>query len=121
MAENHRVDRDEYAKQLRQRLTESESILWFHLRGRRCCGEKFRRQHPIGPFIVDFYCAARQLVIECDGCDHRTKEGKEYDARRDAWLESQGIRVLRFTNTQIENDVFAVLKEIEAFVDAGES
>ncbi len=110
--EQRRVESDEFAKQLRQRASESESILWFHLRGRRCCGEKFRRQHPIGPYNLDFYCAAHQLAIECDGCGHRTEEGKARDARRDAWLKSQGIRVLRFTNTEIEDDVSAVLKVI---------
>lgn len=95
----------EKAKTLRQNSTEAERELWQHLRRFQMNGHKFRRQHPIGPYIVDFACIERNLAIEIDG-GHHSKEA-EYDDARTEWLESQGFKVLRFWNNQ-------VLKEIEA-------
>lgn len=94
------------AKLLRQNQTDAERILWNHLRAYRLDGFKFRRQQPIGPFIVDFVCFERKLIIEVDGGHHSLPNEAEYDNTRTEWLESQGFHVLRFWNNQ-------VLKEIE--------
>ncbi len=88
------------ARQLRQDATDAERRPWSALRDRRLRGYRFRRQHPIGDFIVGFACTKHRLVIEADGGQHADSEG---DRRRTAWLESEGWRVLRFWN----NDVLA--------------
>ena len=74
---------------LRRRPTVSEHIMWNYLRARRMLGLKFRRQHPIGPFIVDFICLSKKIIIELDGPIHQGRE--IYDEKRDYWLESQGF------------------------------
>ena len=85
---------DPKARELRKNLTDAERMLWAALRLRQIEGYKFRRQRPIGPYIVDFVCLEKSLVIEVDGGQH---EGQlVHDTSRDAWLESQGYRVLRF-------------------------
>ena len=99
------------ARELRRELTPIEAILWQRLRSRRLAGLKFRRQHPIGPFITDFYCAERKLVIEIDGDTHA--EQRRYDASRTAWLEKQGIRVIRFNNRDVLNNLPNVLEMIK--------
>src|SRR5665213_3352596 len=86
------------ARELRQTMTDAERRLWSVLRDRRLLGYKFRRQRPIGPFIVDFACIERRLVIEADGGQHADNEA---DARRTAWLERHGWRVVRFWNNDI--------------------
>src|SRR6478609_2397536 len=82
----------ELARALRDSVTEAERELWFHLRAKRLGGLKFRRQHPVPPYVVDFFCEAARLVIELDGSQH-TVPG---DAKRTAYLQSQGLRVIRF-------------------------
>jgi very-short-patch-repair endonuclease len=99
----------EKARYLRQHMTEAEQRLWRHLRAHRLNGEKFRRQHPIGPYIVDFaHCGAR-VVIEADGGHHN---GSGSDAVRDAWLQNRGYTVLRFWNDEILQNTEAVLEVI---------
>ena len=100
------------ARELRQGATEAERVLWEHLRGRRLAGLKFRRQHPLGPYIVDFYCAAHRLVVEVDGPVHegRVKE----DALRTEYLEMYGYRVLRVKNEEVLEDIEAVLARVLA-------
>jgi very-short-patch-repair endonuclease len=93
------------ARELRKNLTEAELTLWKHLRLRQFGGYKFRRQQPIGKYIVDFVCLEKRLIIEVDGGQH--SEQVSYDLERSAWLEEQGFRVLRFWDNQ-------VLKETEA-------
>ncbi len=93
------------ARELRKNLTEAELTLWRHLRLRQFGGYKFRRQQPIGKYIVDFVCLEKRLIIEVDGGQH--SEQVSYDLERSAWLEEQGFRVLRFWDNQ-------VLKETEA-------
>ena len=105
------------AKELRQHQTPAESQLWAVLRNRQLEGLKFRRQHPIGRFVVDFYCTGRRLVIEVDGASH--KDQVEYDQDRTAWLEEQGYRVIRFPNEQILHQLDAVLDEIMAVCGDG--
>jgi very-short-patch-repair endonuclease len=85
------------ARALRRSLPATERLLWRHLRDRRLEGLKFRRQLPIGPFVVDFVCLSRRLVVEADGPFHDPNA----DAVRDAWLAIQGFRVLRFNNSEI--------------------
>jgi very-short-patch-repair endonuclease len=101
----------EIAKALRKRMTDAEQILWRHLRAHRLGGMKFKRQQPIGPFVVDFVCFDSRLVIEVDGGQH---QDNEKDRTRDAWLEGQGYRVLRFWNNEVLNELPAVLEKIAA-------
>jgi very-short-patch-repair endonuclease len=100
------------AKELRQHMTPAERILWERLRDRRLAGLKFRRQHPIGAYIVDFYCAAARLVIEIDGGIHLGQA--EADANRSRELEDQGYQVLRFTNVKVETEIENVLSVVQA-------
>ncbi len=86
------------ARHLRHNPTEAERTLWRLLRARRFHDHKFRRQHPIGPFIADFTCVAARLIIEADGGQHADAPA---DMRRTAWLERQGWRVIRFWNNDI--------------------
>ena len=98
------------ARELRQPQTPAEQRLWSRLRNRQLGGIKFRRQHPIDRFIVDFYCAACRLVIEIDGDSHADQV--EYDQARTEWLEARGYRVIRFTNRDVQARLDAVLEAI---------
>jgi very-short-patch-repair endonuclease len=97
------------ATELRRNTTDAERRLWAALRDRRLEGYKFRRQHPIGPFIVDFACTRHRLVIEADGGQH---DDSPSDARRTAWLEGRGWRVLRFWNNDILANTEGVVSTI---------
>jgi very-short-patch-repair endonuclease len=98
------------ARQLRNDSTETERLLWQHLRRRQFDGFRFRRQQPLGVYIVDFVCLEKRLVIELDGGQHA--DSADYDERRSAWLESQGFRVLRFWDNDVWEDVEAVKQAI---------
>ena len=87
-----------FRKSLRKNLTPAEALLWKALKGKQLEGRKFRRQHSIGNYIVDFYCPAEKLAIELDGQPHFTLEGEEKDRRKTKFLNSVGIRVLHFEN-----------------------
>jgi very-short-patch-repair endonuclease len=89
------------ARALRAGLTDAEQLLWYFLRNRSFCGYKFRRQHPIGRYILDFYCHDERLAVELDGGGHALDEQYLYDAERTKELEGAGIRVLRFWNNQV--------------------
>ncbi|HEU5168373.1 MAG TPA: endonuclease domain-containing protein [Chitinophagaceae bacterium] len=102
----------QFGRELRQGLTEAEKLLWEKLRGRKLNGLKFRRQHPLDKFIVDFYCNERKLVVELDGRVHDEKMNKEYDEARTAMLAGLNIIVLRFENEEVINDMQGVLKKI---------
>jgi very-short-patch-repair endonuclease len=91
------------ARQLRKNMTTSEWRVWSYLKGRQLDGWKFRRQAPIGPYIVDFVCFAARLVVELDGNSHDDVEAG-HDERRQAWLESQGFKVLRLSADNPEID-----------------
>src|SRR3954451_7225963 len=84
------------ARALRRAMTLPEVLLWQALRGGRGGGLRFRRQHPIGPDVLDFYCPAVRLAVEIDGAAHDSPDQAGHDLRRDAWLAEQRIRVLRF-------------------------
>lgn len=102
-----------FRKKLRNHPTDAEAYLWQYLQKRKLAGKKFRRQFSIGNFIVDFICWEVKLAIELDGKHHYTEEGKQSDKQRDAWLQSEGIRVLRFENARVFGDINSVLLEIE--------
>jgi very-short-patch-repair endonuclease len=106
-----------HAKTLRKDMTDAERRLWYHLRGHRFEGGKFKRQKPLGPFIVDFVCLSSRLVIELDGGQHA--DDPAYDQRRDALLAANGYRVLRFWNHEVMQELNGVLERIrEALVSA---
>ncbi|NTS40719.1 endonuclease domain-containing protein [Flavisolibacter sp. BT320] len=107
----------ENAKALRKKPTAAEDALWQELRNRKLQGWKFRRQHPVSHYIADFYCNKKNLVIEVDGSVHDTKEAKAYDEARTKDLESMHIQVLRFTNSEVENAMPAVLKRITDYLN----
>jgi very-short-patch-repair endonuclease len=97
------------ARELRKNLTDAERLLWHHLRLRQINGDRFRRQRPVGPYILDFVCLEKKLVIEVDGGQH--SEEKDYDMRRDEWLQNRGFKVLRFWNHEVLTEIDAV-KEV---------
>src|SRR5436190_12475565 len=86
---------------LRREATDAEALLWSHLRARRLQGFKFRRQHPCGPYIIDFFCAERRVAIELDGGQHFEAAALAYDQRRTGFLALRGLTVMRFTNDQL--------------------
>lgn len=104
------VDR---AKDLRKRSTEAEVVLWEELRKRKLGGYKIRRQHPLGPYIADFYCPQRKLVIEIDGGIHDDADVKKHDEIRQKAIEYYGIKVIRFRNEDVLGRMEFVLAEIE--------
>ena len=108
----------EKAGELRNNMTEAENLLWVELKNRKIFKVKFRRQHPIDIFIVDFYCHEIKLVIEIDGEIHLEKEVAEYDDGRTHDLEKFGIKILRFTNDQVFTDINSFVKEILRIVSS---
>jgi very-short-patch-repair endonuclease len=98
------------ARRLRRQSTNAETRLWNGLRGKQLEGCKFRRQAPIGPYVVDFVSFSKRIVIELDGGQHAKEKEKDY--KRDKWLESQGFNVLRFWNTEILENTEAVLEVV---------
>jgi very-short-patch-repair endonuclease len=102
----------EYARELRLRTTEAEKKLWYLLRNRQLKGKKFRRQHAIANYVVDFYCSECKLVIELDGNFHTDEAAKDYDKSRTALLTELGITVLRFWNEEVISDPERVLIRI---------
>lgn len=101
---------------LRNNATDAERILWSRLKGRQLLGCKFRRQHGIGVFIVDFYCPEIKLAIEIDGATHGTEAEREYDRRREEYVELYRIHFLRFTNSDVYNNLDGVLTMIAGAV-----
>jgi len=110
-------------RELRQKQTPAEALLWQELRNRNLSGKKFLRQHPICArstfkrdlyYIPDFYCDEAKLVIEADGPVHLFK--REYDANRDAVLKELGLTILRFENSEIENNLNSVLNKIKEYL-----
>ena len=97
------------ARLLRETQTDTEQFMWQLLRNRRFCGVKFRRQHPVGRYILDFYCHDAQLAIELDGGGHAEDRQQEYDTERSAELAGAGIRVLRFWNHEVLQETEAVV------------
>ena len=101
----------EAARLLRESMTFYEKLLWERLKTKQICGLRFRRQHPIDFFIADFYCHQARLVVEIDGDIHYQKS--EYDDGRTAEMERYFIKVIRFTNTEVEKNIESVIKRIK--------
>jgi very-short-patch-repair endonuclease len=110
---HNRKNLEFFRKELRKNLTPAEAFLWKQLQKRQLKGRKFRRQHSIENFIVDFYCAQEELIIELDGEVHKNATAEEKDRKRDKRLEELGFKVLRFENKMIFDFLPSVLKEIE--------
>lgn len=108
----NRSELKERRRSLRNNATPAEQQLWGSLKGRGLCEFKFRRQHSIGPYIVDFYCPEKRLAVELDGAVHENELARERDRRRDAFLEQHGIRVLRFPNDAVFERPEQMLSEI---------
>ena len=109
------VDAHRRARRMRQALTPPEARLWSALR-RQGLGVKFRRQHPVGPYILDFFCSSLRLAIEVDGASHGTDESALHDARRTRWRASQGIDVVRVAAIDVRRDIHGVLDALRAIV-----
>ncbi|MBI5962726.1 MAG: endonuclease domain-containing protein [Chloroflexi bacterium] len=107
----------QFARELRQPQTPAETTLWNLLRNRNL-KYKFRRQHPIDFFIIDFYCAEAKLLIEIDGASHLEKEQQEYDQARTEYLEAIGYKVIRFTNDDVRYNIHAVVTGIMEEVES---
>jgi very-short-patch-repair endonuclease len=102
------------AKKLRANTTPHERMLWRALRELPTEGTHFRRQAPIGPYVVDFFCPARRLIIELDGGHHNEDATAERDSERQAWLEREGYKVIRFWNSDVTGNLNAVMERIYA-------
>jgi very-short-patch-repair endonuclease len=102
-----------FRQELRNDLTPAEAVLWTALQMKQLDGRKFRRQHSIENYIVDFYCPSEKIAIELDGKDHFTIEGSDSDDVRDSYLNDLGIKVLRYENRDIYNNLDAVLEDIK--------
>ncbi|MGI9229865.1 MAG: endonuclease domain-containing protein [Gammaproteobacteria bacterium] len=99
------------ANSLRKSQTDAENLLWYHLRNKQLDGHKFRRQQPIGNYIVDFVCMSQKLVVELDGGQHAEQQAR--DKERDTWLHKQGYRILRFWNNDVIENCYGVLETID--------
>ena len=102
----------EFAKTMRSNATDAENLMWQVLRGKRFMNLKFRRQHVIAPYIVDFYCHEIGLVIELDGSQHGTDDAIEYDAERTKFLEVLGLTVVRYWNHDVLSRTDVVLEDL---------
>ena len=100
----------EITRKLRRNSTDAEKRMWRELRDQQLGGAKFRRQHPIGPYIVDFCCLERRVVVELDGGQHAVRSAS--DQRRDRWFETQGYQVLRIWNHEVMANIEGALRRI---------
>jgi len=107
------VQLKEYRKELRQNLTPAEAFLWKYLKARKFEGKRFTKQHSIGHYIVDFYCASEKLIIELDGEIHNNTVAQENDLNRTKYLNTRGYKVIRFENKMVFENLASVLKEIK--------
>jgi len=112
------IEQRQFARYLRQQLTDCERLLWRRLRNRGLAGFKFRRQHPWPPYVLDFYCAELRLVIELDGGQHYDDAGLAKDRLRTDYLRRHGLEVLRFSNLDVLQNLDDVLTELLRRVEA---
>jgi very-short-patch-repair endonuclease len=101
-----------FAREQRQNHTDAERLLWSILRARRFCGMKFRRQHPVAGYILDFYCDEARLAVELDGGQHNTDQARRYDSDRSDFLRERDIVVLRYWNHDVFEELESVLESI---------
>jgi very-short-patch-repair endonuclease len=109
---NNSPELKNFRKELRKRLTPAEARLWIHIKNSQL-GYKFRRQHSVEKYILDFYCTQKKLAIELDGSPHDTEQGFAKDKERTEYLQSQGIKVIRFENKDVIKNLEGVLLEIK--------
>jgi len=100
------------ARRLRRNMTDAEKIVWGKLRNKQLENQKFRRQHPLGPYVLDLYCPAKRLVIEVDGGQHYTHKGKLRDKKREEYLTKRGLIILRYSDKDILTNLNIVLQDI---------
>lgn len=100
------------ARKLRKEMTDAERVLWSGIKGKQLKGYQFYRQKPIGNFIVDFYCPKAGLVLELDGGQHYTEDGRAKDSRRDEFMQSMELRVLRFSDREVFENMEGVFEKI---------
>ena len=100
------------SRYLRGKETKAEKMLWEELRNNKL-DVRFRRQHPLDIFVADFYCPTYKFIVELDGKDHATKDGKEYDKMRTDYFVLKGIDVIRFWNNEVENNILQVIDKIK--------
>jgi very-short-patch-repair endonuclease len=105
--------KEEQRKELRNSLTIAEAVLWNQLKDNQLAGKKFRRQESIGPYIADFYCPESRLIVELDGAGHYSVGGAEHDAKRTEYLRERGLKVIRFENKAVFDDLEWVLEMIK--------
>jgi len=98
----------ERARRLRQNETWAETLMWRWLRDRRFSGYKFRRQHPLGDYYLDFYCEEAELNVELDGSQHGFPDQRKHDAEREKFLQSRGIKTLRFWNSHLRREAQSI-------------
>jgi very-short-patch-repair endonuclease len=115
-SKERRDERIEFAREQRRQANEFAQDVWQIVRAGRMLGEKFRREHPLGSYTLDFVCLELRLVLEVDGKQHLSEEGLQRDARRDAFLRVQGFTVLRFRGFEVTQDKAALRKRIEQAV-----
>ena len=115
---DHTSEKTARARRLRREMTDVEKKLWWRLRGAQL-GVSFRRQHPIGPYVLDFYCAPAGLAVEVDGHQHGTDSAIAADVRRSAFLATKGIRVVRFGNHEVIENLDGVLETIWRALQVG--
>lgn len=107
----------EFRRKLRHDRSPAEHILWRYLKGRQLLGLKFRRQHSIGRYIVDFYCPGIRLVVEVDGDSHFEEAQQEWDRVREGFMQQLGIRTIRFRNDEVRLDTQNVLERLRVFIE----
>ena len=100
------------ARELRRQMTDAERSIWRQLRNRESLETKFRRQVPFGPYILDFYCAQKQIAIELDGGQHFSAEGQAKDLKRDWFLASHGVKVIRYSDREVLLDLDGVIQHL---------
>jgi very-short-patch-repair endonuclease len=107
----------DFAKGLRRQMSLPEVLLWKAIKGRKLNGLQFRKQHPIGPYVLDFYCDTQKLAVEVDGSSHDFGDRSQRDERRDAWLSERGVRTLRLPASLILEDVDDATRTILACLE----
>ena len=109
----NRPEQKSFRQYLRTHCTRAEQVLWLSLKHRQVLGCKFRRQHGVGKYVLDFFCPELLLAIEVDGASHESREKRAHDEQRQAEMEQKGIRFLRFTDDQVLSNCDEVVKAIE--------
>jgi len=116
----NRPELKEKRKELRKSIPKAEQMLWYRIKVKRFLNTKFRRQQSIGPYIVDFYCSELKFAIEIDGDSHFSEDGIKHDNKRTGYLVSEGIDIIRFTNTEVYLNIEQVLNELKLYIESAQ-